>query len=47
MCGTDYGEKGYLQHLASWDGAGDDEGATTATEAARHDTDRAVRLVTR
>ena len=44
MCGTDYGEKGYLQHLASCDGAGDD-GTTTATEpapteAARHETDR-------
>jgi hypothetical protein len=45
MCGTDDGEKGYLQHLAACDGAGDDQGSTTATEpapteAARHETDR-------
>ncbi|WP_185977416.1 hypothetical protein [Haloglomus irregulare] len=45
MCGPDYGEKGYLQHFASCDGAGVDEGSTTATEpspteAARHETDR-------
>jgi predicted RNA-binding Zn-ribbon protein involved in translation (DUF1610 family) len=28
MCGTDYGEKGYLQHFASCDGAGVDEGSS-------------------
>ncbi|TSD15099.1 hypothetical protein DP107_04390 [Haloglomus irregulare] len=30
MCGTDYGEKGYLQHLAACDGAGEDKRLTTA-----------------
>ena len=40
MCGLEYGKEGYLQHLASCDGAGDDQGSTTATEAARHETDR-------
>ena len=32
MCGPDYGEKGYLQHFASCDGAGDDGAGVTTVD---------------